>query len=357
MRHVIDGELHAYLDGALDLLPGGRGDEVREHLTDCPVCHERLQDEEKVREQAESILGLSAPGEVEIPPFEELRARAEATGAVGEGGGGARHAASVRYRGPLRGAPLAWAATVVLALGVGWMGGEVWRAGPRDTLMESYVPESMAEPASLTDDQATAPPPVTPDQATEPPPATLDQVTGPLPVAGGVVEAEEGKRFRSETGPETGAGVRAEELRMDPASSLLTPPVLTPSFPSRTGADTVLENSLAVPGLEVISVEWEEWVPGERGLHIRQLLPMGDTLELRYLGMLMGVDVEYMDQAAGRAAEPDPMTPDHPPFPKVMEASLPPGWNQVVMRRGRGWLVARAPLSEASLKAFLRTLR
>ena len=355
MRHVTDGELHAYLDGALDLLPQGRGDEVREHLTCGLVFHERLQDEEKVREQAQGILALSAPGEVGLPPFEELRARAEAAGAVEDGGGGARHAASVRYRGPLRGAPLAWAATVVLALGVGWMGGEVWRAGPQDTLMESYVPESMAEPASLTDDQEAGLPPVTPDQAAGP--------ARPLLEVGSVEEAEAGRRFRAESEaepeplPKAGAGVQGEELRTEPASSLFTPPALIPPSPSRTAADTAFENSLAVPGLEVLSVEWEEWVPGERGLHIRQLLPMGDTLELRYLGMLMGVDVEYTDQTAGREADPDPVTPDHPPFPKVMEASLPPGWNQVVMRRGRGWLVARAPLSEASLKAFLRTLR
>jgi hypothetical protein len=106
----------------------------------------------------------------------------------------------------------------------------------------------------------------------------------------------------------------------------------------------------------VITVEWEEWIPGERGLHIRQLLPMGDTLELRYLGLLMGTDPEAAEyRAAAEGIEEEAL--ERPLSPKVLEVSLPPGWNQVVMRRGRGWLVARAPLSEDSLRALLRSLR
>jgi hypothetical protein len=122
---------------------------------------------------------------------------------------------------------------------------------------------------------------------------------------------------------------------------------------SRTVAE---ESALAIPGLEVITVEWEEWIPGERGLHIRQLLPMGDTLELRYLGLLMGTDPEAAEyRAAAEGIEEEAL--ERPLSPKVLEVSLPPGWNQVVMRRGRGWLVARAPLSEDSLRALLRSLR
>jgi len=110
MRHVTDGDLHAYLDGALDLLGKGRGDEVRQHLEVCPTCRERLQDEEGIRDQARELLGLTAPEEGSLPSFEELRARAEASEASG-----AEEKAPGHYRGPLRGLPLAWAATVVLS--------------------------------------------------------------------------------------------------------------------------------------------------------------------------------------------------------------------------------------------------
>lgn len=115
---------------------------------------------------------------------------------------------------------------------------------------------------------------------------------------------------------------------------------------------------MAVPGLEVLAVEWEEWVPGERALHIRQRLPMGDTLELRYLGLLMGSDPSETDAGStqGQRVE-EGESQDRPLSPKVLEASLPPGWNQVVMRWRRGWLVARAPLPEESLRGILRSLR
>jgi hypothetical protein len=114
---------------------------------------------------------------------------------------------------------------------------------------------------------------------------------------------------------------------------------------------------MLVPGLDVVDVDWEEWVPGERALHIRQLLPMGDTLELRYLGLLMGSDP---DAAAASVAEGGVLEEEgveRPLSPKVLEASLPPGWNQVVMRWGRGWLVARAPLPVESLRGILRSMR
>jgi hypothetical protein len=115
------------------------------------------------------------------------------------------------------------------------------------------------------------------------------------------------------------------------------------------------QSSMAIPGLAVLSVEWEEWAPGDRALYIRQLLPMGDTLELRYLGLLMGADPEQTETplTQGRGL---PESLEKPLSPKVMEASLPAGWNQVVMRWRRGWLVARAPLPTESLRGILRSV-
>jgi len=110
--------------------------------------------------------------------------------------------------------------------------------------------------------------------------------------------------------------------------------------------------SLIVPGLEVISMAWEQWFPGERALHIRQLLPMGDTLELRYLGMLIGTDPEGQPKRIAGELQSRVLM-DRPISPVVMQASLPPGWNQVVMPLGKGWLVARAALPEATIRALV----
>jgi anti-sigma factor RsiW len=407
MRHVTDGELHAFLDGGLDLLPDERGEEVRKHLSDCAACRERLQDEEAVRSRAQEILAEGLPSDLDIPSFEELRERAEALKEAEEreatGGG-----QTVRYRGPLRGVPLAWAATIVLALGVGWMGGELWRGLPSDVVSRSTSPrleEGGATPGETgsvePDAEAPAGEPIMESQSAAAPAPGLEEPVAQM--AGGLdrdsVVARESRSleassseplpremlrrrdadvlFRGDSGLRqtmTDARVQAvaEELTVRPEASKIVAPE-APATEGREGVESEtlrglrtdppaisdsLENSLTVPGLKVVSIGWEERIEGERALLIRQLLPPGDTLELRYLGMLLGAETQ--------PSVPRPLVQDTKGFDEasrarayanVLEASLPSGWHQVVMERGRGLLVARAPLTEANLKALLRSLR
>jgi len=395
MRHVTDGELHAFLDGALDLLPQDRGDEVRDHISNCPVCRERLQDEELIRSQAEEILGDPGLGEIALPTFEELRERAEAPGSgplllTKEPDQG------IRYRGPVKGLPLAWAATIVLALGVGWMGSQVWRTlpdngrpgGPESTFAPREQPaaqsadldaeSSRADEVQLSrvDLRDVSTPSAAEERVGAPPPSA--------PQSGGTRGAqrqstpEELQAFvrpsdslEVESPSAVGEGALGQRGRIaDPAAladavrvidSLVIPPALeyAPVAPTGRSEGVVvepgfLETSLGLRGLKVVSIEWEERVPGERALLIRQLLSPGDTLELRYLGMLLGTEPDpaglregwtLLEEAHGGRV-----------YANVLEASLPPGWHQVVMERGRGLLVARAPLSEANLKALLKAL-
>jgi len=107
MSHVDEGTLHAYLDGALDALPAVEAARVREHLAACDLCAARLEEERALRDEASAILAGAAPRTIDLPPFEELRARARA-------------AAGTSSRGR-RMARLGWAASVVLAVGAGWM--------------------------------------------------------------------------------------------------------------------------------------------------------------------------------------------------------------------------------------------
>lgn len=397
MRHVTDGELHAYLDGALDLLPEGRGEEIREHLSSCPVCEERLQDEKRIRRQAQELLEEGAPPEVALPPFEEIRARAEAGEASPSGSGHAPEGRAQSWS-VSRGFPLAWAATVILALGVGWMGGEVWRSLPQDgsgfviseppSAEEAVIsPASRGEegqeresgagePGGLENRTATEGPkgreklvqqedaralstPLAdqrgePESAASAPPAAeslqLEEALDPSRVVTREM-AEAGTLAAGRTAPSAEVGVPEAE----PSVRSRIPATAAPELMEAEGSQP--DHSLALPGFEVLSVEWEEWVPGERNLHIRQLLPMGDTLELRYLGMLMGTDPNPAPEEEEEAREGGAAVLNHPPLPQVMEASLPPGWNQVVMKKGRGWLVARAPLTVEHLRALLRAFR
>ncbi|HEX4600808.1 MAG TPA: zf-HC2 domain-containing protein [Gemmatimonadales bacterium] len=98
MSHVDEGTLHAYLDGELgaEEAPG-----VAAHLTQCPACRARLEEERALIARADELLGLAAPPARAVPAFRpgDLKPLA-------------RLWWQVRW-------PLAWAATVLVALGVG----------------------------------------------------------------------------------------------------------------------------------------------------------------------------------------------------------------------------------------------
>jgi hypothetical protein len=117
MSHVDDGTLHAYLDGALSEEEPTR-DELEAHLRVCADCRVRLEVALADRDRSREILGLPAPHEILTPPFEEMLARREAREAPGRPGTRGGSGRGSRRMGPAR---LAWAASIVLALGGGWM--------------------------------------------------------------------------------------------------------------------------------------------------------------------------------------------------------------------------------------------
>jgi hypothetical protein len=103
MPHLGEGLLHAYLD---ETLP----ENAASHLSVCAECRANLEKARLLKENAEAILAGAEPEGVAMPSFEELQARARSRSGVVE-----RQRRSM-YQ--LR--SLAWAATVVLALAVGW---------------------------------------------------------------------------------------------------------------------------------------------------------------------------------------------------------------------------------------------
>jgi len=96
MPHVDEGTLHAYLDG--ELAPVER-ERVDTHLKGCPACQARLAEERAIIERASRLLGIASPPERAMPPLTQLR----------------RPPLTWRLR-----RPLAWAATLILAVGLGW---------------------------------------------------------------------------------------------------------------------------------------------------------------------------------------------------------------------------------------------
>ncbi len=113
MSHVDDGTLHAYLDGELSPVEVERLDT---HIAGCPVCRARLDEERALIDRAARLLGMAVPAEPEraAPPLHQLQRRASTWS---------------RLR-----VPLAWAATIVIAVGMGYFAGASSFRVPQNSL-------------------------------------------------------------------------------------------------------------------------------------------------------------------------------------------------------------------------------
>src|SRR6266705_995260 len=101
ISHVDDGQLHAYLDGEL---PQAEAWRLEAHLGECPACRGRLEEQRALIARAGELLALAAPPARDVPPFPSRP-------------GDAQPPPPARWPARL---PLAWAATVMLALAAGW---------------------------------------------------------------------------------------------------------------------------------------------------------------------------------------------------------------------------------------------
>ena len=139
MSHVDDGKLNALLDGELE---GAEAAEVRAHIAACPECGKRLDEARRFLSEAADLLGA-----LELPPAAATGARdvrrvsktaqevaVEVDDATGQSPAiGAAPPERLFRRGaqarPERHAfdytSLAWAATIILAIGVGFLADEV----------------------------------------------------------------------------------------------------------------------------------------------------------------------------------------------------------------------------------------
>ena len=103
MPHVDEGTLHAYLDGEL---PSAERKTLETHLAECASCRTQLAEERALLERASALLGATRPVERPVPPFEQLRPPPAPRALK-------RSVWRVRT-------PVAWAASIALALGLGY---------------------------------------------------------------------------------------------------------------------------------------------------------------------------------------------------------------------------------------------
>jgi hypothetical protein len=154
MSHVDEGTLHAWLDGGLQAmsaagaLPAGMTPaDVELHLRACADCRALLEAERAVRERAGLVLRDAAAESIDVPPFEAVAA-----------------AAGMRSRRSWL--PLAWAASVLLALGAGWWASDGRRAAEPGDLArtEAAAPVPAATPTEASTSVADAGPSEAPDE-------------------------------------------------------------------------------------------------------------------------------------------------------------------------------------------------
>jgi hypothetical protein len=120
MPHVDEGTLHALLDGALRAESPDEADRVEAHLRACEDCRARYRSAAEIRDSATAILGAT---QVDVEPdFEDVLRRAEDPGAaVAPPAAGPRLALARQARWTRR---VAWAASIVVALGTGYLVGD-----------------------------------------------------------------------------------------------------------------------------------------------------------------------------------------------------------------------------------------
>src|SRR5437762_370202 len=132
MSHVDDGTLHAYLDGELS---PAEVQGVEAHLAQCPACRGRLDEERALITRAGELLALAAPPDRELPPFR-----------VGD----VKPPTHPWWKARL---PLALAATLVLALGIGtYLGKGVEQVPQAPTASDTQPAELQALQAPISAD-------------------------------------------------------------------------------------------------------------------------------------------------------------------------------------------------------------
>ena len=141
MSHIDEGELTAYADGAY-APEDADAQRIAVHIAECANCRNRLAEAQRLSGRASEILAVAAPANVEAPPFEDI-------------------AASVPRQSRRRVIPLTWAASIVLAAGLGWFGRDALydpRAGLQMTarrvasdsnMLESTAPMTQTAPADV----------------------------------------------------------------------------------------------------------------------------------------------------------------------------------------------------------------
>ena len=201
MKHLDDGRLQSWLDRDRSGITEQEAMEVEDHVAGCRACAARLAELEETSEQARSLLAVAAPGREPVPDFDDVVRRSRRGGPRGTGGRWWMAAG--------------WAASLVAALGLGWLSNDLLGPGT-----------DARAPAAADGEGAVA--------AVELPPLLAERA--------GVPATEDPDALAREGEPAATVLARAEE---EPLRAEATPPAAADPDPDITIAPTTFEAALA----------------------------------------------------------------------------------------------------------------
>jgi hypothetical protein len=144
MSHVDEGLIHAWIDGAFPP-DDAYAVEIAAHLEQCEQCRARVEEAKRLRDRAAFVLRQMAPQGVRVEPFEAVvAARRE----------GPRESTDERSRAVSPRArrrayiPIAWAASIMLAVTAGWIARGVLPREPSPVGVDSRAARLPAESAA-----------------------------------------------------------------------------------------------------------------------------------------------------------------------------------------------------------------
>lgn len=129
MQHLDEATLQAWVDRARSGIGPSAIAEIERHLTGCAGCASRVEDLAALGLRAQELLSI-APNYAPRVPYEDVARRAR----------GSR----TRARSRVRRVKSMWAASVVAAVGLGWMSNNVYRAS---LALEAAIPAPSPQPA------------------------------------------------------------------------------------------------------------------------------------------------------------------------------------------------------------------
>jgi anti-sigma factor RsiW len=241
MRHIPEEELHAYLDQALSR---SQCVEIESHLASCPACRQARDGIAALRDRTTALLATLAPPRRIKPAYADLRAQATAR--------------VMERRRIVR--AVGWAASISLALGLGWIANSWIGAGPPQatavaplsaapvTMPESSPAPQVEVPDRGSQTRVAAEPRPIPSRTREPEPRTPDTSL-----------AGETDRFQS-----VAEGIPTEPLRVE----------ITPVQQRAGDLPTAgLWRSVSWDGAQA---ESDSWIPRVEGLPVVTVQVQGD---------------------------------------------------------------------------------